>query len=133
MLSAIACPTSGRKGSAMPKPRASSPTCSPQSAADSCRACSSKTSRTRCSAGLWHELHRHAVDAVAQACRRGTVGEYVAQVAAAAAAMHFRARHAVARVVGALDRAGLRIVEAGPAGAAFEFALGDEQRLIAAG
>src|SRR5262245_17711806 len=51
-------------------------------------------------------------------------------MAATAAAMHFGARHAVAAIVGRLDRAGLRIVEAGPAGAAFEFPLGDKQFLI---
>ena len=55
------------------------------------------------------------------------------EMTAAAAAMAFGAQHAVAAVFGVLDGAGLRIVEARPAGAALEFLLGDEQRLIAAG
>src|SRR5581483_10673920 len=54
-------------------------------------------------------------------------------MAAAAAAMHFRARHAMAAVDGGLHRTGLRIVEAGPAGAALELFLRDEQRLSASG
>ena len=77
------------------------------------------------------EFHRHAVDAVAQAGRRRAVVEHVAEMAAAAAAMHLVARHAMAGVGVALDRARQRIVEARPAGAALEFLLGDEQRLVA--
>src|SRR5262245_47879741 len=53
-------------------------------------------------------------------------------MAAAAAAMHFGAHHAVAAVLGALHRARDRIVEARPAGAALELLLGHEQRLAAA-
>src|SRR6266852_6176526 len=78
------------------------------------------------------EIHRDAVDAVAQVRRRRAVVEYVAEMAAAAAAMHLGARHAVAAIDRGLDRARLRIVEARPAGAALEFALRDEQRLAAA-
>src|SRR5579884_3211930 len=55
------------------------------------------------------------------------------EVTAAAAAMHFIAHHAVTGIGVAFDRAGNRIVEARPAGAAFEFQLGGEQRLAARG
>src|SRR6185437_1962794 len=64
---------------------------------------------------------------------RRAVLEDVAEMAAAAAAMHFRARHEQAVVGRALDRARLRIVETRPAGAALEFLLRGEQRLLAAG
>src|SRR5262245_48383862 len=57
------------------------------------------------------EVHRYAVDAVAQPGRRRAVREYVAEMAAAAAAMHLGADHAVAPVDRVLDRARLRIVE----------------------
>src|SRR5262249_1162332 len=59
--------------------------------------------------------------------------EHVAEVAAAAAAVHLGAAHAVAVVLRRLHRARLRIVEARPAGAAVELALGAKQRLAAAG
>src|SRR5262245_33646997 len=78
------------------------------------------------------EVHGDAIDAVAQVRRRRAVLEYVAEMAAAAAAMHLGAHHAVAAVLGALHRARDRIVEARPAGAALELLLGDEQRLAAA-
>ena len=51
------------------------------------------------------EIHRHAVDAVAQAGRRRAVGKHVTEMAAAAAAMHLGADHAVAAVLRGLDRA----------------------------
>src|SRR5262245_51160281 len=54
-------------------------------------------------------------------------------MAAAAAAMHLGADHAVAAVDRVLDRARLRIVEARPAGAALELLLRLEQHLIATG
>src|SRR5262249_58004984 len=79
------------------------------------------------------EVHRHAVDAVAQVGRRWAVVEHVAEMAAAAAAMYLGADHAVAAISGGLDRAGHRIVEARPAGAALELHFRDEQRLVAAG
>src|SRR5262249_8065871 len=69
----------------------------------------------------------------AQMRGRWSVLEHMAKVAAAAAAVHFRARHAEAAVGRGLDRARDRIVEARPAGAALELGLGNEQRLIAAG
>src|SRR5215471_13808624 len=53
-------------------------------------------------------------------------------MAAAAAAVHLGALHAVAVVRGGLDRARLRIVEARPAGPAVELALRAKQRLAAA-
>src|SRR5262249_4546823 len=52
---------------------------------------------------------------------------------AAAAAVHLGAHHAVAVIVGLFDGAGHRVVEARPAGAALEFLLRHEQRLLAAG
>src|SRR5262245_4794628 len=79
------------------------------------------------------KIHRHAVDAIAQVRRRRAVLEYVAEMAAAAAAMHLGADHAVARVGRGLDSARHRVVEARPAGAALEFLLRHEQRLPAAG
>src|ERR1700712_4745475 len=65
--------------------------------------------------------------------RRRAVVEDVAEMAAAAIAMHLGAHHPVALVDGILDRAGHRIVEARPAGTALELLLRDEQRLRAAG
>src|SRR5690348_13708044 len=79
------------------------------------------------------EVHRHAVDTIAQAGRRRAVRKHVAEMAAAAAAMHLGANHAEAPIHGLFDGAGLRIVEARPASAALEFLLRLEQRLLAAG
>src|ERR1700722_13936522 len=79
------------------------------------------------------EIHRHAVDAIAQVRGRRAVVEDVAEMAAAAAAVHLGAHHAPAAIGYGLDRAGLRIVEAWPAGAALELLLRAEQRLLAAG
>ena len=45
------------------------------------------------------EMHRHAVDAVAIAGRRRAVREHVAEMAAAAAAVHLGAHHEVAAIV----------------------------------
>src|SRR5580704_18518188 len=63
---------------------------------------------------------------------RRAVVEDVAEMAAAAAAVHFGALHAPAAVGGGIDRARLRIVKTRPAGAALEFLLRGEQRLPAA-
>src|SRR5205814_1308289 len=82
-------------------------------------------------ASLGQELHGDAVDAVALAGRRRAVVEDVPEMAAAAAAVHLRADHAVALVRAGLHRAGCWIVEARPAGAALELLLRYEQRLIA--
>src|SRR5262249_48331909 len=78
------------------------------------------------------EIQRDAVDAVAQVRRRRAVLEYVAEMAATAAAMHLGAVHAVAVVLGGLDCARLGVIEARPAGATVELALGAKQRLAAA-
>src|SRR6185437_4780402 len=45
---------------------------------------------------LGNEFHRHAVDAIAQMGRWRPILEHVAEMAAATAAMHFIAHHAVA-------------------------------------
>src|SRR4051794_25545734 len=77
------------------------------------------------------EVHGDAVDAVAQVRRRRAVLEHVAEMAAAAAAMHLGADHAVAAVGRGLDRARDRIVEARPTGAALELLFRREQLLPA--
>src|SRR3569623_3300944 len=79
------------------------------------------------------EVQRHAVDAIAEAGRRRTIGEDVAEMAAAGGAMDFRAGHEEAAVGGRLGRAWDRVVEARPAGAALELQLALEQRRVAAG
>src|SRR5215472_509159 len=79
------------------------------------------------------EIHRHAIDAVAQMGRRRPVLENMAEMAAATAAMHLGANHAVARICRGLHCSGLRIVEARPTSAALELGFGDEQLLLAAG
>ena len=71
------------------------------------------------------EFHGDAIYAIAQAGRWRPI-------APAATTMHFRSDHSVAFIGGSLHRIGCRIVEARPAGAAFEFPLRGEQRLIAA-
>src|SRR5690554_2168159 len=76
------------------------------------------------------ELERHAIDAVAQTGRRWAVREYVTQMATAGRAMHFGAKHAERPVVRCLDRSGNRVIEARPAGAAFEFQRCSKQFLI---
>src|SRR5882757_6667274 len=77
------------------------------------------------------EIHRPPVDAVALMRRRRAVGEAMAEMTAAAAAVHLGAHHAVAAVRRRFDRTRLGIVEARPARPALEFALGDEQLLSA--
>jgi hypothetical protein len=79
------------------------------------------------------KIHRGAVDAIAQKCRRRPIRKDVAQMAAAAAAMHLRPRHAMASILGALHGAFEGIVEARPAGAAFEFFGRDEKALATSG
>jgi hypothetical protein len=65
--------------------------------------------------------------------RRRAVLEHVAEMAAAAAAMHLGAHYAVAAVGRGLDRSGDWIVEARPSGATLELLLRGKQRLPAAG
>src|SRR5258706_2118829 len=67
------------------------------------------------------EGHRDAVHAVAQAGGTGTVVEDVSEVAAAAPAVHFRARFAERAVFARGDRVIERRPEARPAGMAVEF------------
>ena len=66
-------------------------------------------------------------------CGRGAVIENVPEMAAAIRAMNFRARQVVASVRRGLDGAVDGIVEARPAGAAFELDVGLEERLPATG
>jgi hypothetical protein len=77
------------------------------------------------------EFHGDAIYAIAQAGRWWPIVEDVAEMAPAATTMRFRSDHSVAFIGGSLYRIGCRIVEARPAGAAFEFPLRGEQRLIA--
>src|SRR5439155_20229050 len=78
------------------------------------------------------EFQRDAVHAVAQAGRRRTIRKYVAEMAAAAAAMHLGAFHQVGVVLGGADRLVERAEEARPTGMAFELGVRGEQRQVAA-
>src|SRR5882757_2016797 len=73
------------------------------------------------------------VDAVVQSGRLRTVVEDVSEMAAAAAAMHLGAEHAVGAVLGLADIALDRVVEARPTRAALELGLRGEHRQVAAG
>ena len=77
------------------------------------------------------ELQRDAVDAVAQAGRRRPVLEDMAEMAAAAPAMHLGARHQQGVVGLGADGFRQRAIEARPAGPAVVFRLRCEQRQIA--
>src|SRR5512139_1324977 len=79
------------------------------------------------------EFQRGTIDAIAQVRRWRPVIENMAEMAAATAAMHLVANHAMAAVGVSFDSAGDRIIEARPARPAFEFHLGDKQGLIAGG
>src|SRR2546430_13240687 len=79
------------------------------------------------------EHEAKAVDAIAQAGRLRSVVEDMAEMAAAAAAMHLSACHAEGAVLGLAERIFQRLIEARPAGAAFEFGVGRKQRQVAAG
>src|SRR4051794_33294810 len=79
------------------------------------------------------EHEAETVDAIAQAGRLRTVIEDVAEMAAATAAMHLGAQHAVGTVLGLADIALDRLIKARPAGAALEFGVGGKQRQVAAG
>src|SRR5262249_14129085 len=96
-------------------------------AGNSCRARSARLRPRRM------EDQRKTVHAIAQAGRLRAVVEDVAEVAAAAAAMHFGAGHAEGAVLGGADRILQRLVEARPASAALELGVGGEQRQVAAG
>src|SRR6478752_981108 len=79
------------------------------------------------------EYQRKAVNEVAQAGRFRPVVEDVTEMAAAAAAVNFGARHPEGAVFGLAHRVLERLVKTWPAGAAFEFRLRGEQRQVAAG
>src|SRR5665647_2688187 len=79
------------------------------------------------------EHQREAVHAVAQAGRLRSIVEDVAEMTAAAAAVNFGPQHPEGAVFGLADGVLERLIETRPAGAAFEFSLGGEQRQIAAG
>src|SRR5438094_789141 len=80
---------------------------------------------------LWLEGQRHAIHAVAFACRARTVGKQVAKMPAAARAVDLHARHAVAAIGRRLDGAFEGPKEAGPARAALELRIRREERLSA--
>ncbi len=73
------------------------------------------------------------VDAIAQAGRFRPVVEDVPHMSAAAAAVHFRARHSERRVLGFANGIVQRLPEARPAGAALIFGIRGEQRQVATG
>ena len=79
------------------------------------------------------EIQRHAIDAIAQPCRRRTVRKDMAEVRSAPAAMNLGAFHAETTVARCSERAGQRIEETAPTRAALEFLPGSEQRPIATG
>src|SRR5271169_6355397 len=85
------------------------------------------------SGGRGRELQRHAIHAVAQAGRLGSIIEDVAEMAAAAVARNSRSRRAEGVVLRFIDGVLERGPEARPSGAAFEFGLRRIERQIAAG
>src|SRR5438270_559167 len=80
----------------------------------------------------WMKHEAEAVDAIAKAGRLRPVVEDVAEMAAAAAAVHLGAQHAVGAVLGLADIAFDGLIEARPSGAAFEFGFGGKQRQVTA-
>src|SRR5690349_18265280 len=80
-----------------------------------------------------NELERRAVHAVAQPGRPGPVVEDVAEVSAAAPAVHFGAQHAERAVAALGHSVRQRLPEARPAGAAVELGSRREQLELAAG
>src|SRR5712671_4484505 len=79
------------------------------------------------------EHQAKAVDAIAKASRLRSVVEDVAEMAAAAAAMHLGAQDAVGAVLGLADGVSQRLIKTRPASAAFEFGLRRKQRQVATG
>src|SRR4051794_40620567 len=79
------------------------------------------------------KIERHAVHAVALAGRLRTVVENVAEMAAAAAAMNFGARHEKTAVGVGFDRLVERRRKARPSGATVELGVRREKRLTATG
>src|SRR5690606_10112268 len=78
------------------------------------------------------EGQRRAVYAVAQAGRRRAVVEDMAEMTAAAAAMHFGADHAEGRIPAFPHSLGNLAPEARPSGAGLELGLGRIDRQVAA-
>src|ERR1700760_3278286 len=74
------------------------------------------------------KLQRHAIHAIAKASGLGTIVEDMAEMAAAASAMHLGAHHAEGPVLGFADGVVQRLVETRPAGATLELGLGRKQR-----
>src|SRR5262245_47383238 len=79
------------------------------------------------------EFQRDPVDAIAQARGSRPVVEYVAEMSAAAAAMHLGAWHQQDAIRGGANRVRQRRVEARPAGLAVVFRVRGEQRQLAGG
>src|SRR5215467_3436286 len=79
------------------------------------------------------ECHCDAVHAVSQSGRLRSVVEQMPEMAAAAAAMHGRADHAVGMILGSPDCAIQRCPETWPTSAAVEFRLRRKGVLLAAG
>src|SRR5689334_12669891 len=96
-------------------------------AGNSCRASSARLRSRR----MKHQ--RETVHAIAQAGRLRAIVEDVTEMAAATAAMHLGAQHAEGAVFRLADRVLQRLIEARPAGAAFELGVRREQRQVAAG
>ena len=67
------------------------------------------------------EIHRNSVDAVAETCRCWAVVKDVPKMTSTIRAMNFGSDHAEGSINGCLDGTVDRIIEAGPAGPAFEF------------
>jgi hypothetical protein len=80
-----------------------------------------------------HEIHRHAVDAVALMGGRRAIVEDVPEMTAAGRAVDLGSYHAEGAIDRRLGRALDRLVEARPAGSALELALRLEQRRAATG
>jgi hypothetical protein len=78
------------------------------------------------------EREGHTVDAVTQARWRGTVGEDVSKMSAAATAVHLSPHHAVASIDGRANGPFPRLEKARPPRAAFEFSIRNKERLAAA-
>ena len=83
--------------------------------------------------GFRLELQHRAVDAIALAGGRRTVGKDVTEMTAALRAVHFRPRHAVGAIDRLFERARMRRMKAGPAGARLELGVVGEKLLPAAG
>src|SRR5262245_47278698 len=79
------------------------------------------------------EDQRDTVHAVTPAGRLRAIVEDVAEMAAAAAAVHLGPRHAEGAVGVGADGIVERLVEARPTGAALELGLGGKQRQVTAG